>query len=180
MVHSRPLTMVWIYSHLTARCLLLVLLPVLRTIFKCVSWIAFFVAALAASRWINWFLRSCCVPMIDVLDEAPANSLDLDSLWPGWGGCVSVICWWGIEEEHASATTIVSVRNTLVFRTALEETRTLRGRMTRYWSPRQWVALHTYFFTLWWRLLTIRRTRVLHSLQELLFCWSRLHNTWRC
>ena len=47
----------------------------------------------------------------------------------------------------ASATTLVSIRNTRVFRTALmalTEPRTLRQRITRYPSPRQQVVLHTY------------------------------------
>jgi len=49
--------------------------------------------------------------------------------------------------DDTSATTLVSVRNTRVFRTALTaltEPRTLWRRITRYPSPRQWVALHTY------------------------------------
>ena len=37
--------------------------------------------------------------MTDVFDEEPANSLDLDAVSPGWGGCVSMICWCGIGEE---------------------------------------------------------------------------------
>jgi len=48
---------------------------------------------------------------------------------------------------HASATTLVSVRNTRVFRTALTtlmEPRTLWRRIARYPSPRRRVALHTY------------------------------------
>ena len=47
----------------------------------------------------------------------------------------------------ASATTLVSIRNTRVFRTALTaltEPRTLWRRITRYTSPRRQVALHTY------------------------------------
>jgi len=48
---------------------------------------------------------------------------------------------------HSSATTLVSVRNTRVFQTALtalSEHRTLWWRTNRYPSLRQGVALHTY------------------------------------
>ena len=83
----------------------------------------------------------------------------------------------------SSATTLVSVRNTRVFRTALTaltEPRTLWRRITHYPSSRQRVALHTYSFTLWWCLRTIRRIHVLRSSQGLQLYWSRLHNAWRC
>jgi len=83
----------------------------------------------------------------------------------------------------SSATTLVSVRNTRVFRTALTapmEPHTLWQRITCYLSPRQRVAFHAYSSTLWWRLRTIRRTRVLHSSQGLQLCSSRLHNAWQC
>jgi len=63
------------------------------------SWVVFLVDALAALRWTNWCLRSCCVPISNIFDEAPANQLDLDPLGPGWSGCVSMICWCGIDEE---------------------------------------------------------------------------------
>ena len=85
--------------------------------------------------------------------------------------------------RYPSATTLVSIRNTPVFRTALTaptEPRTLWRRIARYPSPRRRLALHTYSFTLWWRLRAIRWTRVLHSSQGLQLCWSRLHNAWRC
>jgi len=39
------------------------------------------------------------VPISVVFDEAPANRLDLDPFGPGGGGCVSMICWCGIEDE---------------------------------------------------------------------------------
>jgi hypothetical protein len=52
--------------------------------FACGFWTGLhFADALAASRWTNWCLRSCCVPIIDVLDEVSANRLDLDLLGPG-------------------------------------------------------------------------------------------------
>jgi len=57
------------------------------------------VAALIASRWTDWCLRSCSFPMSVVFDEAPANWQGMDLLSPGWGGCVSVIGWCGIGEE---------------------------------------------------------------------------------
>ena len=93
------LTTEWIYSHRTAWCFLFVLLPVLRTIFKCAPWVIFLVAVLTASQWTNRCLHSCCVHISDALDEEPANRLDLDPLYPGWGGCVSIICWSWIGEE---------------------------------------------------------------------------------
>ena len=99
MVSWQPFKMIWITLHPTACCFVFVLLPVLQTIFKCSSWVIFLVASLAGSWWTNWCLRSCCVLTIDVLDEGPANRLDLDPLGPGWGGCVSMIFWCGIGEE---------------------------------------------------------------------------------
>jgi hypothetical protein len=41
------------------------------------------VAASAALMWTNWCLRSCCVPISDIFDEASANWPDLDPLGPG-------------------------------------------------------------------------------------------------
>jgi len=57
------------------------------------------VAASAASWWTDWYQGSSCVPISDVLDEAPANWPDVDLVGPGWGGCVSMICCCGIGEE---------------------------------------------------------------------------------
>jgi hypothetical protein len=71
---------VWKNTYTTTCYLLFVLLPVLRTIFQWLSWVIFLLAALAASWWTDWCLSSCCVPMSDVLDEEPANQLDLDPL----------------------------------------------------------------------------------------------------
>jgi len=63
---------------------------------------------------------------------------------------------WSIQLElwkvSTSATTLVSVRNTRVFRTALTaltEPCALWRSITRYPSPRRRVVLHTYSFTLW-------------------------------
>ena len=56
-------------------------------------------AAFAASRWTNWCLRSCSVPMGDIFDVAPANRLQVNRHASGWGGCVSMICCCGIAEE---------------------------------------------------------------------------------
>jgi hypothetical protein len=78
-----------------------------------------------------------------------------------------------------SATTLVSVRNTRVFRKALRaltEPHTLRRRIPRF-------PLHPHLLYLaarmWWHICTIRMTRVLHSSEGRLSCWSHLHNTWR-
>jgi len=98
-VSQRPFTSIWIYSHPTASCFVFWLLPVLRMIFKSVSWVICLVAALGALRWTNWCLRSPCVPMIGIPDVVPANRLDLDPLSPGWGGSVSMIWWCGIGEK---------------------------------------------------------------------------------
>ena len=85
-----------------------------------------------------------------------------------------------LSGELSSATTLVCVRDTQVFQTALTEPHTLCWRITRYRPPRRWVSLYMYSFTLWWRLCTIRRTRVLHSSQGMQLYWSHLHNAWRC
>jgi len=98
-VNWPPFASIWIYPHPTACCFLFLLLAVLRTIFKCASWVICLVAALAASRWTNLCLRSCCVPSISVFDVAPANRPVFDPLSPGGGGCVSMMCWCGIGEE---------------------------------------------------------------------------------
>jgi len=86
-----------------------------------------------------------------------------------------------------SATTLLSIRNTRVCRTALTaptEPHTLWWRITCLPSPRWRVSLHTYllYFTpgMWWCIHPIRRTCVLHSLQWLQLCCSSLHNDWRC
>ena len=86
----------------------------------------------------------------------------------------------------SSATTLVSFRKTRVFRTALRalmEPRTLRRRNTRFPSPRQQVAFHTYllYFApgIWWCIRTIWTTCVLHSLQGLQLCCSHFHNAWQ-
>jgi len=88
-----------------------------------------------------------------------------------------------LSGELSSATTLVCVRDTQVFQTALTalmEPRTLGQRITCCPSPRPRFVLHTCTLTLWWRLRTIRRTRVLHSSQGLQLCWSLLHNASRC
>jgi hypothetical protein len=56
-------------------------------------------AALAASRWTNLCLRSCCVPRMSICDIGPANRLVFDPHSPGGGCCVSMMCWCGIGEE---------------------------------------------------------------------------------
>jgi len=71
----------------------------LQTILKSASWVIFLVAASPASRWTNWCLRSCCVPISDELNELPANRLDFNPLAADLGGCGSMICWCGIGEK---------------------------------------------------------------------------------
>jgi len=82
-----------------------------------------------------------------------------------------------VANDNPSATTLISVWNTRVFRTALTaltEPRTLWRRITRY--PSRCIRTS---FTLWWRIRIIQMTRVLHSSPGLQFCWRRLHNAWR-
>jgi len=98
-VNWPPFATIRIYLHPTACCFLFLLQPVLRTIFKCASWVICLVATLAASWWTNLCLRSCCVPRSSVLDVAPANLPVFDPLSPAGGGCVSIMCWCGIGEE---------------------------------------------------------------------------------
>ena len=98
-VNWPPFATIRIYLHSTAYCFLFLLLPVLRTIFKCASWVICLVATLTASRSTNLCLRSCCVPRSSVLDVAPANLPVFDPLSPAGGGCVSIMCWCGIGEE---------------------------------------------------------------------------------
>jgi hypothetical protein len=55
-------TLKWMYSQSTASYFLVFLLPVLRTIMKCASWVIFLVAAWAWSQWTIWCLHWCCGP----------------------------------------------------------------------------------------------------------------------
>ena len=80
--------------------------------------------------------------------------------------------------DYASATTLVSVRNTRVFRTALMA---LTGPRTLWWRITRYSSLCTCTsFTFCWSIRTIRTTRVLRSSQWQQLCWSRLHNAWQC
>ena len=98
-VNWHPFTSIWAYSHPTACCFLFLLLPVLRTIFKCGSWVICLVAALAALWWTNLYLHFCCVPRIAVFDVAPANLPEFDPLLPGGSGAVWMTHWCGTGEE---------------------------------------------------------------------------------
>jgi len=98
-VNWLPIASISIQSHPTACCFLFFLLPDLRTIFKCTSWVICLEAALAVSQWTNLCLCSCCVPRISVFDVVPANLPLFNLLSPGGGGCVFMMCWCGIGEE---------------------------------------------------------------------------------
>jgi len=98
-VNWQPFAWIWIYSHPTAWCFLFLLLPVLRTILKCASWVICLVAALASSWWTNLCLHSYCVARISVFDSVPANQPVFDPLLPCGGDCVSMMCWCRIGEE---------------------------------------------------------------------------------
>ena len=83
----------------------------------------------------------------------------------------------------SSPTTLVSIWNTRVFRTALmalTEPRTLWRRITCFPSRRRRVTLHTHLHYYAPGICTIRTTRVLHSSQGPQLCCSRSHNAWRC
>ena len=67
--------------------------------FKCVSWVIFSLASLAAWQWTNWCLWSRCVPSSDVFNEEPVYGLASAPSPPGWGGCEPRICRCGIWEE---------------------------------------------------------------------------------
>jgi len=84
-------TLIWIYSHLIACCLFL-LLPVLRMIFKCASCVSMLVAALVALRWTNWCLRSCCLPESDIWGVTPIDLPGLLLFWHDWDVCEAMMC----------------------------------------------------------------------------------------
>jgi len=56
--------------------------PVLRTKLTFGLWERLLVAALAASRWTNWFVHCCCVSGGGTLDLVPVIRLDSDPLAP--------------------------------------------------------------------------------------------------
>ena len=94
-----PSTLVWIHSHPKECCMLFLLLPVLRTIFKCASRVISAAAALAASWWTHWCPRCCGVWLGGALDAAPVIRLDSDPLAPCRGVCGVMICWSRKGEE---------------------------------------------------------------------------------
>jgi len=109
-VNWPPIASIRIHSHPTACCFLFFLLPVLRMILKCASWVICLVAALAVSRWTNLCLRSCCVPRISVFDVVPTNRPVFNPLSPGGGDCVSTMCWCGIGEEDDNERKLEALR----------------------------------------------------------------------
>jgi len=54
---------------------------------------------MAASQWINRYLRCCCVTASDTLDEPPIIRLILDQLLPSRGVCVAKIGCCGIRDD---------------------------------------------------------------------------------
>jgi len=64
-----------------------------------------------SSQWTNCCLRSSWVPRSDILDEAPVDRLASDPSPPGWGGCVSMIYWCGIDEEDDNEKKWKALRN---------------------------------------------------------------------
>ena len=135
-VSWQPCTSIRLYSHPMACCFISLLLQCWQTIINCASSVKYLVAAFASSRWTKWCLRGSSVSAGDILNEAPVILLDSEPLAHCWG-----------VVGDTSATTLISVWNTRVFRTALTalmEPRTLWRRITCYTSPRRRVALHTY------------------------------------
>ena len=110
-VNWPPFASIWIYWHPTAYCVLFLLLRVLRTIFKWAFWVICVEVALAASRWTNLGLCSCCVQRMSVFDVAPANRPVFDLLSPCRGGYVSMMCWCGIGEEDHNERKWEALRN---------------------------------------------------------------------
>jgi len=92
--------------------LLLLLLPVLRTISEWVSWVMFSVAALAASQWTNWCLHCRCVWGSARLDEAPIDWLDSDPLTPSWGISFGMIWggWIGVEDDNEKFEVLTNIK----------------------------------------------------------------------
>jgi len=74
---------IWIDSHPIACYFLFLRLPVLHTFFKCVSWLLFSVASIAASRWTNGCLHCCGVLPSGALRETPVVRIDSASIAPG-------------------------------------------------------------------------------------------------
>jgi len=83
---------IWIDSHPIACCFLFFLLPVLRTFFKCASWVIVSVATIAASRWTNWCLHCCGVSQSGSLCEAPVVRLDSARIAPGGSVSGAMAC----------------------------------------------------------------------------------------
>ena len=122
-------------------------------------------AAFAPSGWTNWCLRSCCVAMSDVFDVAPTNQLDVDPLSPGWGGCVSVICWCGIGEEDDNETKWEVLRTILLASCqngifSSQHVRYTQDESCWVWLPVAGVSHHPAMCNEWVRcgLFTIRDT----------------------
>ena len=98
-VICRPFTTAQIYSPPIACCFFILLLPVLRTIFKFAFWGICLVATLAASWWAYCCLRFCCVQLCDLSAEMSFVWLNSDPVTPGWCVCVSMGWWCGIGED---------------------------------------------------------------------------------
>jgi hypothetical protein len=85
-------TQLWIDSPPIAGCFIFSLLPVLRALFKWVSWVIFSVATIAASCWTNWCLRCCCVSPSGTLLEVPVIRPDSTPIAPGGTVSGAIAC----------------------------------------------------------------------------------------
>jgi len=85
-------TSIWIDSHPIAYFFSFLLHLVLRTVFKCVAWVIFSVATIAASRWTNHCLCCCCVSPVGALVVVPVVRLDSAPIAPGWSVSVAMTC----------------------------------------------------------------------------------------
>jgi hypothetical protein len=94
------LTLIWMYSHPIGCCSIFLLLPVLRTVFKCASWVIILMTTLLALWWRKWWPRFCYVVESDILDVTPVDPPGSVPFLPGSGVCVAMICWYWIGEEN--------------------------------------------------------------------------------
>jgi len=93
-------TSIWSNLHRIACCCLLLLRPVLHTVFNCVSGVILSVTAIAASWCTNWCLRCCSVWAKGAFDQVLIVRFDSDWISAGWGVCGAMSCCCGNGEEN--------------------------------------------------------------------------------
>jgi len=85
---------IWIDSHLRSCCFLFLRLPVLLIFFKLASRIILSVAAIAAWRWTNWWLRYCWFWLSGGLLEASVVRLHFAPIAPIGSVSGAMACSW--------------------------------------------------------------------------------------